>query len=228
MTQNLKFTFRNLDTDNNGALSTGFSAPKKRSYTEDQIKEIQHAAYADGEKEGQEMAVLRIEKQAEVTLMVLASQYTELMSSISDQFEFLRRQSAELALIIAQKLSSALIAEQPTVEIEKLLLSCLANLNAEPRVVLRVDEKLIDPLKEKIERMAVQAGYPGRVILIGEPDAHPAQCIIEWADGGVSYRCPEQLAYIDQLIASYISRGVQTESMEEDQLINANNVSNQS
>lgn len=226
MTQNLKFTFRNLDAANNGTLSASFATPKKRSYTEEQIKEIQYAAYAEGVIEGGNMAALKIEKQAEVALTVLISQYSKLMSSVSDQFILLRRQSADLALIIAQKLSSALIAEKPTAEIEKLFLSCLVNLGAEPRVVLRVDEKLIDPLKEKIERMAVQAGYPGRVILIGEPGAHPAQCMIEWADGGVSYRTPEQLAYIDQVIASYISRRAQPETIEEKHLINPDNLSN--
>ena len=219
MTQNLKFTFRNLDDATNGALSAGFTAPKKRFYTDSQIKEIQDAAYAEGVIAGESAALLKIEKQAEETLSILSSQYSSLISSVSDQVAFLRTQSAGLALIIAQKLASALIAEKPTAEIEKLFLSCLDNLNAEPRIVLRVDETLIEILKEKIERMAIKAGYPGRVILIGEPDTHPAQCKIEWSDGGVSYRSSEQLAHIDQVIANYVSRSEPIDAAEEVHLV---------
>ncbi|MFZ5930155.1 MAG: hypothetical protein ACOY15_02950 [Pseudomonadota bacterium] len=215
MTQNLKFTFRNLDARNSETLPASFAVQKKRSYTDSQIKEIQDAAFAEGVIAGEDSALLKIEKKAEETLSALFSQYSTLISEVSGHIAILRRQSAELALVIAKKLASVLIAENPTAEIETLFLSCLVNLNTEPRIVLKVDEKLIDILKEKIDRITITTGYPGRVILIGVPDTAPAQCVIEWADGGVSYRSPEQLEHIDQVIANYVSRAGSIDAGEE-------------
>ncbi len=223
MTQNLKFTFRNLDAQNSETLPASFAAQKKRPYTDSQIKEIQDAAFAEGVIAGEDSALLKIEKQAEETLSALFSQYSTLISEVSGHISILRRQSAELALVIAKKLASVLIAENPTAEIETLFLSCLANLNTEPRIVLKVDEKLIDILKEKIDRITITTGYPGRVILIGVPDTTPAQCVIEWADGGVSYRSPEQLEHIDQVIANYVSRVGSIDAGEEPDFVTPKN-----
>ncbi len=206
MTQSAKFTFQNLASNDGRQFDANLTHPKKRSYTDAQIKEIQESAFAEGVMAGKDSALLSIEKQAEESLEKIFSQYSKLISSITDQIDLLHVQSAELALLIAKKLASALINEKPTAEIEKLFLSCVSHLNAEPRIVIRVDEALIDILKEKIERMALKSGYPGRVVIIGETGVNPAECQIEWADGGVTYRSSEQLADIDQMIAEYLDR----------------------
>lgn len=205
MTKTAKFTFEYLDANRDGLRASAHAPAKKLSFTDAQIKEIQHAAYSEGLLAGEDAALLRIQKRSEEILEQIAAQYSDLMSSVNDQICFLRGQSAELALLIAKKLTPALIAKTPTVEIEKLFLECVANLNAEPRIVIRVDEALIDDVKDKIDHLSRKAGYPGRVVLIGKPDALPAECQIEWADGGVTFRSPEQLAHIDQMIAEYVS-----------------------
>lgn len=205
MTQSAKFTFENLELNCDGVRNSAHTPPKKRSFTDDQIKEIQEAAFSEGKMAGENEALLRIERQSEICLEHIFSQYSNLISSVDEKICLLRKDSAELALLIAKKLATALIAEKPTAEIEALFMSCVANINAEPRIVIRADENLIDILKEKIEHMARKSGYPGHVVLIGESDSHPAACQIEWADGGVSYRSSEQLALIDQLIADYVS-----------------------
>ncbi len=205
MTNTAKFTFQNLDPHEHGGLTPSAAPLKKRVLTDAQISEIQEAAFQDGKRNGQETSLLRIEMQAEKFLEQISSDCTELFSKVDEHIELLRGQAAGLALIIAKKLAPALIASNPTAEIEELLASCVANLNAQPRIIIRVEESLLDALKEKIEFMAKKAGYPGRVVLIGETDVPGAACQIEWVDGGVTHRSAEQLAEIDRKIAQFTS-----------------------
>ncbi len=200
-----KLSLTNLET-----LVTGDGAgkpvpPKKRSLTEAQIQEIQAAAHAVGVIAGEEASLKKIEKQAADVLEQISAQYAELFNNVAQDIAQIREQSAELALFIANAMVPALIAQQPCAEIERLFQACIANLNAEPRIVIRVEEALLETLKEKIDQMARQAGYPGRVVMLGEPGALPAQCQIEWSDGGVTHRSPEQLRLIEQRIAEYVT-----------------------
>lgn len=203
MTQNNKFTFRNLDPLNGRSGDAVISSPRKRVYTETQIEEIQNAAFSEGVAAGEKATLLRIEKKTEENLELLQQHYASMISEVERGMQMLRAEAAELALLIAQKLSTALIEQQPLVEIEQLFNSCIAHLNAEPRIVIRVGDILVDPLKDKIEGLARKAGYPGRIVIIGEPDALAAQTQIEWPDGGVNYRSPEMIAHIDKLISDY-------------------------
>lgn len=206
MTQSEKFTFANLENIKDGRHAIA-EPPKKRMYSDAQIQEIQNTAYSDGVRMGEQAALAGIAKRTEETLDQLFSQFSLTLSSVEEQIKLLRRQSAGLALVIAKKMVPALIASNPTAEIESLFMSCVANLNAEPRIVIRVEEELLDQLKEKIETMTRMAGYPGRVVLIGEPQSIPAQCQIEWPDGGVTLRSTEQLDRIDLMIAEYVAGG---------------------
>lgn len=203
MTQSSKFTFLNLDTLHGGVSDAALSKPRKRVYTDEQIREIQDAAFAEGIVAGEQSALTRIEKRAEESLDVLSQQYSTIIAEIDDRLAMLHADSAELALLIAKKLAAALIESQPLAEIERLFSSCIPHLNSEPRVVVRVHESQIDILKDKIDTLSRKAGYPGRIVILGEPDAQTAQCQIEWADGGVVYRSPEQIDLIDKLILDY-------------------------
>ena len=209
MKQSAKFTFENLE-DHHGALSAAADLrPKKRSLTDHQIKEIQDASYAQGMLAGEDAALMRIEQRAVDSLELIVSRCTELQEEVREKIDILRKQAADLAFIISNALTPALIASNPAAEIEQLFIACVASLNAEPRIVIRVEEALVDVLKQKIDQLAHKAGYPGRIVLIGDPGALPAQCQIEWADGGVSHRSPEQLLLINQMIDEYINGGRQ-------------------
>lgn len=205
MTQNNKYTFRNLDMLHGGLADAVKPPPRKRVYSDDQITEIQDAAFAEGAVFGERASLSRIEKQTQESLEFIGQQYSAMRSDLERKLSVLRGECAELALLLARKLAAGLIASQPEVEFEQLFSACIPHLNAEPRIVVRVDERQVEILKNRFENLSRKAGYPGRIVIIGEPDALPAQCQIEWADGGVSYRSPEQLDHIDRLISDFVT-----------------------
>jgi flagellar assembly protein FliH len=205
MAEALKFNFINLETQNAGQKESARARGKKRVYNDEQITEIQNASFSEGLAAGEAAALTRVEQRIAATLDQIRDQYENLLADAAAHISSNLRQSAELALDISNALIPELIARQPIAEIEKLFVECIAHLKAEPRIVIRIEEALIDQLKKHIDHIAHQAGYPGKVILIADPDALPAQCQIEWSDGGVTHRSREQQALIERKVLDYVS-----------------------
>ncbi len=61
----------------------------------------------------------------------------------------------------------------------------LETMHAEPRVVVRLHDSLLDPLRERLEPVTAAAGYDGRIVLLADPGLAVGDCRVEWADGGI-------------------------------------------
>lgn len=204
MSKFAKFTYEHLSSlrEDDTAVK---APPRKRAFTDAQIEEIRLEAFAEGTKKGENSALMRIEMRAVEILEHIAAQIPALYVHIAEQMDVVRHHSASVALEIATALVPALIAREPLAEIEQLFGACVEHLKAEPRIVIRVEDQLIETLKDKIDGIAHQAGYPGRIVLLGEPEFLPAQCQIEWSDGGVNHRSPEQQGVIKKILADYVA-----------------------
>ena len=89
------------------------------------------------------------------------------------------------AIAIVRKLRPELARRHELVEIEALLSRTLETLREEPRVVVRVADGLLDPLRDRLDDMARATGFEGRLVLLADAAITPGDCRIEWADGGV-------------------------------------------
>ncbi len=136
----------------------------------------------------------------------LSESATRLLSALDSQIASTKREAAELAFEVARKLAPALIAIQPEKEIEAVLRDCLSHLNREPHILLRVSASLVDRMKETVDRMAMERGLTGRIILLGEPSMAEGDCVVEWPDGGVARNREE----IEQEIGEIVSRHIET------------------
>ncbi len=51
--------------------------------------------------------------------------------------------------------------------------------------MVRINDSLYEAARERIERLAKQSGFEGRLVILAEPEIETGDCRIEWADGGV-------------------------------------------
>ena len=117
-----------------------------------------------------------------------------------DHSEAVARQALEVAIAIARKCAPATAEGGALDEIEQLVRSCLGNLIDEPRVVVRVNEDLVEPLKARVDVLTGSRGFTGTVVLLGDADLKPADCKVMWPDGGIE-RCSDLLwQEIDQAV----------------------------
>ena len=114
-------------------------------------------------------------------------------------------EAVDVAVAVARKLCSELIAAEPLTEITALVSDCFRHLVSTPHIVVRINDQLYDAAREQIERMARQNGFAGRLVILAEPDIETGDCRIEWADGGVVLERAAIDAKIDELVRRYMT-----------------------
>ena len=114
-------------------------------------------------------------------------------------------EAVDVAVAVARKLCSTLIAAEPLGEITELVKDCFAQLVSTPHLVVRINDSLYEAAHERIERMAKQSGFEGRLVILAEPEIETGDCRIEWADGGVVLERAAIEAKINELVGRYIA-----------------------
>lgn len=204
MKQAVKFTF---DTRfDAGDTPTAAPVQVKPSFFEDDIERARAEGKAEGFAAGQAEAREQSDREMSASMESFAANAGSLLAALQAESISIRGQAVSLAMTAAQKLAPALIATRPQAEIEAVLRDCLTHLNREPHIVLRVADALVERLKETVDRMAMERGLTGRIILLGQGDVAEGDCVVEWADGGVV----RSLADIEQEMTDTVARYIAT------------------
>ncbi|HYC13837.1 MAG TPA: hypothetical protein VEC75_06285, partial [Stellaceae bacterium] len=115
------------------------------------------------------------------------------------------RQAMELLRAALARAFPALAAENPLAEIEAMIAGSLVEVVDEPRIVLRVPNDLFDPLRQRIGAIAQRSGYGGKFVILADDTLGPADCRLEWADGGAERNLRRLGQAIDAALARTIS-----------------------
>ncbi len=168
---------------------------------------IKSEAYAHGFDEGRNQALRDIEAATKETLSQIAQGAHALFSQKAQLESGIKQEMVQLAYAIASKLSPALIRAHPLAEIEALIEDCLATAQKEPRLVVRVSEALLDPVNERLEDLKASTGFPGDIVLIGEPGLGPQDCRVEWPDGGTERKHDTIMREVETAVQRFVMSG---------------------
>jgi flagellar assembly protein FliH len=204
MKQAIKFTFDTRFDDGATPSQTSY-AQGRSSFTESEMEKARAEAHAEGFAEGQASARAAVDHEMSTAMEQFAASAGSLLSALQAESAIIRGEAASLAMMAVRKLAPALIATRPQVEIEAVLRDCLTHLNREPHIVLRVSEKLVERLKDVVDRMAMERGLSGRIILLGQNDIAEGDCIVEWADGGVVRSRSDIEAELTEIVDRYVA-----------------------
>jgi flagellar assembly protein FliH len=202
MKQAVKFTFDTCFGD--APTHSAQKAPSSPVIDEADIEAARMAGFAEGRAEGRREAENMADQQLGDAMAQLAQSAASLLAALDSHITSTKKEASKLALEVAGKLAPALIAAQPQAEIEAVLRDCLTHLNREPHILLRVSSSLVERMKETVDRMAMERGLTGRIILLGEPAMAEGDCVVEWADGGVVRNKEEIESQISEVIARHI------------------------
>ena len=120
-------------------------------------------------------------------------------------------EAVDVAVAVARKLCSELMAREPLGEIMALVSDCFSHLVATPHLVVRINDQLYETARANIERQAAQSGFEGRLVILAEPGIPNGDCRIEWADGGVVLERAAIEAKISELVGRYLASRNQAE-----------------
>jgi flagellar assembly protein FliH len=193
-------------------FDTDFSAPERQRERPATAAEIaqkvaaaEAAAYRNGYEAAQREARVEADRRMASALEEIKLHLQSVASRISGVETRMETEAVEVAVAVARKLCSALIAAEPLGEITGLISDCFAHLVATPHLVVRINDSLYDGARERIEKLAKQSGFEGRLVILAEPEVPTGDCRIEWADGGIVLDRTAIDSKINELVGRYMA-----------------------
>ena len=162
-------------------------------------------AYRDGFDAGQREAKAESDRRTALALEEIGLGIKSIATRFSGIETRMETEAVDVAVAVARKLCSALIAGEPLGEITGLVSDCFSQLVSTPHLVVRINEQLYEAARARIERLAKQSGFEGRLVILAEPEIDAGDCRIEWADGGVVLERAAIEAKINELVGRYIA-----------------------
>jgi flagellar assembly protein FliH len=189
-----------------------FSAPDKgreRSASASEIAQkiasAEAHAYRDGYDAGQREAKTDSDRRTALALEEIGIGIQAIKARFSGIETRMETEAVDVAVAVARKLCSELISGEPLDEITALVSDCFSHLVSTPHLVVRINDSLYEPARDRIERLAKQSGFAGRLVILAEPEIQSGDCKIEWADGGVVLERAAIEAKIDELVGRYMA-----------------------
>jgi flagellar assembly protein FliH len=188
-----------------------FGAPDKsrerptQAEVAQKIATVEARAYRDGFDAGQREAKAESDRRSALALEEIKIAMQGIAARFAGIETRMETEAVDVAVAVARKLCSAMIADEPLGEVTALVAECFSHLVATPHLVVRVNESLYEVAREKIERLAKPSGFQGRLVILAEPDVATGDCKIEWADGGVVLERAAIEARIDELVGRYMA-----------------------
>jgi flagellar assembly protein FliH len=108
----------------------------------------------------------------------------------------------------ARHLAGRLMDAAPMALIEDAARRIFDDLRGQPHAAVRVAPELAEAAREKLQKIARDKGFEGRLVVLGEPEIAPGDVRIEWADGGiVRDRAAAERAMADSVSRALAAQG---------------------
>jgi flagellar assembly protein FliH len=169
------------------------------------IADAEARAYRAGYDAAQHEARVESDRRSALALEEIGLALRGIATRFSGIETRMETEAVDVAVAVARKLCTELIAREPLGEIAALVADCFSHLVSTPHLVVRINDTLYEAAREKIERLAKQSGFEGRLVILAEPGIATGDCRIEWADGGVVLDRAAIEAKISELVGRYMA-----------------------
>jgi flagellar assembly protein FliH len=193
-------------------FDTDFAAPERQRERPATAAEIAQKvaaaeanAYRNGYEAAQREAKVEADRRMASALEAINIHMQGIAARVAGVETRMETEAVEVAISVARKLCSSLVAAEPLGEITGLVKDCFAHLVATPHLVVRINDQLYEVARERIEKLAKQSGFEGRLVILAEPEIPTGDCRIEWADGGVVLERAAIEAKINELVGRYMA-----------------------
>lgn len=198
-----KFLFDTHDFDKTEPETP--AAPAVMTYSEDQLMLAKTQAYAQGKQEAALEAQAAQELQTHRLLESMIAQAERLIAAEDRREIESMVQATKLAMRVTHKLLPQMADRFALTEIERVILASLDVRKDEQRIAIMVSPAHMDTLKSRIDALAMERGFAGKLILIADDTLGVSDCRVEWADGGAERMYERLFAQIETEFAKAIA-----------------------
>jgi flagellar assembly protein FliH len=175
-----KFTFDTEFAGGEDRPTESARARQKKTLTTEELENLQALARSEGENGAQARAIETLER----TIAALTISVRAALETSHAEIEVVRDDAAKLALAMAKRIAPAALAALPAGDVEIALRQAMHQAIAEPRITLRAAPAVTEMLEPRLNDIAHEEGYDGRIMIAGDSAMTGADCRIEWRGGG--------------------------------------------
>lgn len=184
--------------DRDSTAQAGKRVPK---YSAEDLERARAEGFESGRQAGEQEARSNLEQDVAAALDGIERQVPALFQALAETEERRARDSVAAAITVVRKFFPRLARQHGLAEVEALVADCLERLREEPRIVVRVADPLLDPVRERVGQLAERAGFEGKIVFLAEDGFGPGDVRVEWADGGAERDSRHLWHEIDEVIA---------------------------
>jgi len=202
MVEITKFKFDTEFRPEGDLISNAARARQRKVMTQEELDHMLSRARETGMKMGQ----VRAAEATATAVQQLCAIVQDSMGRAQNQLDVMRQEASALAFVAAKTLAHVAVSMQPQGDVEEALRDAIHQAIAEPRITLRAAPDVIDAIKEKLEELALDCGYEGRLLASADPTVLGADCRIEWNGGGAERSMQKLEQAIEEVITRHLSQ----------------------
>lgn len=178
--------------------------PPPPTFSESELKAAQDAAFQAGKAEGFAQANTGFEHQIADTIRSLQSEFTTIAHMQNATNHETMRDSVEVAAMIVRKLFPEYAKIHGLAEIEEFVKATISSLFTEAEVIVRVPEDLAEEFTSRLIPVAAASGLGENLKIVPDPALGPADCRMEWGNGGAERKADQLLSEIELAVERFI------------------------
>ncbi|WP_282609744.1 FliH/SctL family protein [Pelagibius sp. Alg239-R121] len=157
-----------------------------------------------GREEGRTEAFAGIEQTTQNLLLNMTGRLGELMTEQPRMRADAAQEALQTVTTILQKMLPSLEKSAAMKEIESVVSECLLRAQDEPRLVVRVSERVLDAVKARVDALVASEGFEGKIVFLAAEGFGDSDVRVEWADGGAERKLEDLWQDIDQILARFL------------------------
>ena len=201
-----KFNFDTEFRAEGDLVSNAARARQRKVFTQEEIDQMFAKARGEGLKAGQ----VRAAEALSASVAQFGETLRTTLSGAQRELENLREEASRIAFTAARKLAPIAIAAFPVGDDEEALREAIHHAIGEPRVELRASQDVIDALAGRLEEIAHDEGFDGRIVASADPGIAGGDCRIEWRGGGAERSLAALEAAVGELITRRFAQSTHT------------------
>jgi flagellar assembly protein FliH len=165
--------------------------PPPPTFSEDELAGARAAGHADGEAAGRQAAAAGTEAQLAQLMQQIAGYLPGLADDRDQAVSAVAHEAARLAHAMVRRMMPELARRYRVEEIEAVVVDSLSKALDLPRILIRAPADIAGYLGDRLETVARQHGFAGRVVVLSDQNLGPSDVKVEWGDGGAE-RCVQR------------------------------------
>jgi flagellar assembly protein FliH len=176
-----KFTFDTV-FDGDGGVAYAATRPK-RAFSPDEVEQVRIQAFAEGERS----AVVRAEEAAAAALAEIGRAAKTALGALAHVAHEHRTACAELALACARTIAGAALEQFPQAPARAALQGLAREIESAPKLAVRTAPDMVERLQAALDETALACGFPGQIVVKGDPALPAAAFVLDWGDGRAAF-----------------------------------------